>query len=290
MGEWMKPDVRFINLGKEFWANIRCITQKVGYTKKGSNTVKIPTPGEIIVALQELTLNTSHIFNPDGSFTSLGQSIHEYLTYRANVLNSYVEPRLMDVAQASELFSHMKGQYNPTWNTPMNKQSGAMKNPAYFTGIINMIIEANLEGLGIDYNPRELTTITSNNEPLRTFSRWMDGAFPSTKNPIAIWEIKEYYYATTFGSRVADAVYETHLDGMEIEELRDHTTRNVKHYLFVDSHYTWWVKGRSYLCRIIDLLHMGYVDEVLFGNEVVNELPSIVKNWVQLDNAVRVTL
>ena len=39
-------------------------------------------------------------------------------------------------------------------------------------------------------------------------------------NPIAIWEIKEYYYTTTFGSRIADGVYETPLDGMELEELR----------------------------------------------------------------------
>ncbi|MGH9565995.1 MAG: DUF7687 domain-containing protein [Candidatus Angelobacter sp.] len=25
----------------------------------------------------------------------------------------------------------------------------------------------------------------------------------------------------------------------------------------VDSAFTWWVKGRSYLCRIVDMLHMG---------------------------------
>ena len=43
----------------------------------------------------------------------------------------------------------------------------------------------------------------------------------------------------------------------------------VKHYLFVDSHFTWWACGKSYLCRIVDMLHMGYVDEVLFGREVL---------------------
>ncbi|MGO8748481.1 MAG: hypothetical protein ACLQNE_21100 [Thermoguttaceae bacterium] len=31
-----------------------------------------------------------------------------------------------------------------------------------------------------------------------------------------------YPIPTTFGSRVADGVYETLLDGMELEELRDH--------------------------------------------------------------------
>lgn len=49
----------------------------------------------------------------------------------------------------------------------------------------------------------------------------------------------------------------------------------------VDAHSTWWVKGRSYLCRIIDMLHMGCVDEVLFGKEVATKLPDIAKGWVR---------
>lgn len=67
---------------------------------------------------------------------------------------------------------------------------------------------------------------------------------------------------------------------MELLDLRK--TENVKcnHYLMVDSYYTWWHLGRSYLCRIIDLLHMNYLDEVLFGYEVVERLPEIVKSWV----------
>ena len=38
-------------------------------------------------------------------------------------------------------------------------------------------------------------------------SRRFDGAYPNIINPRIVWEIKEYYYATTFGSRVADGVY-----------------------------------------------------------------------------------
>jgi hypothetical protein len=30
------------------------------------------------------------------------------------------------------------------------------------------------------------------------------------------------------------------------------------------------------------MLHMGYVDEVLFGNEIVERVPAIVKEWVAL--------
>lgn len=52
--------------------------------------------------------------------------------------------------------------------------------------------------------------------PLWTLARRVEGAFPSPVNPVAVWEIKEYYYTTTFGSRVADGVYESLLDGMEL--------------------------------------------------------------------------
>src|SRR5260370_38914755 len=99
--------------------------------------------------------------------------------------------------------------------------------------------------------------------PLRTLARRIDGAFPSPVNPIAVWELKEYYYTTTFGSRVADGVYESLLDGMELEELREHEAIDVKHYLMVDDHYTWCERGHSYLSRIIASLHIGYVEQVL---------------------------
>jgi hypothetical protein len=70
---------------------------------------------------------------------------------------------------------------------------------------------------------------------------------------------------------------------MELEELREQEKIDVKHYLMVDARYTWWECGRSYLCRIIDMLHMGYVDEVLFGREVVDRIPVIAKEWVVLE-------
>ena len=117
--------------------------------------------------------------------------------------------------------------------------------------------------------------------PLRTLARRVDGAFPTAVNPIAIWEIKEYYYTTTFGSRVADGVYETLLDGMELEELEASAGYLIDHVLFIDGRYTWWECGRSYLCRMIDMLHMGYVDEIIFGNEVIDRLPLLVQEWMQ---------
>lgn len=275
----MKANLEFVSLNKEFWANIRSITQIVGYTEKGTKRVYKPTIDNISEALERENLSAGHLVNPDGVLTQLGEKVIQYFNFRADIINNFVEKSLMDEEEAGELYKSLVKKYKPIWTTPWNKQKGDKKNPAYFTGIVNTLLEYNLQGLPIDYNPRKLTTITKDKVPIRTFARWMDGAFPSTVNPIAVWEIKEYYYATTFGSRVADALYETQLDGFEIEELKLNEDRHILHYLMIDSHRTFWEKGRPYLCRIIDLLHMGFVDEVLFGKEVIDRIPIIAEDW-----------
>jgi len=92
------------------------------------------------------------------------------------------------------------------------------------------------------------------------------------------WEIKEYYGTKTFGSRVADGVYETALDGYELNDLRS-VGVEVEHYLFLDDYFTWWECGRSYLCRIVDMLHADLLDGAFFGSELVDEWPRIVRSW-----------
>lgn len=145
-----------------------------------------------------------------------------------------------------------------------------------------MLIKANSQGYPVNYDPRLLTSFTHQGLPVRTLSRRVDGAFPDTINPIAIWEIKEYYYTTTFGSRVADGVYETLLDGLELLEAEQSLGLQVGHYLMVDDYFTWWSCGRSYLCRMCDMLHIGLVNEVLFGYEVVDRLPVLVSEWIDI--------
>ncbi len=188
----------------------------------------------------------------------------------------------MDLERARTEFERLRREFLPTCPLPMNKQRGAKRGPAYLTGIVNMLIEAHSGGHACDYDPRSLTKFTRDDVPLRTLARRVDGAFPSTINPVALWEIKEYYHTTTFGSRVADGVYETLLDGMELAELSTNEGMDVRHYLIVDSHFTWWECGRSYLCRLVDMLHMGYVDEILFGYETVERLPDLVRGWLEL--------
>ncbi len=279
----MKPDAKFLGLAKPFWAYVRTISEECGYTTRGAGTVKIPDMPEIIAALSNRGLNSSEILHQAGDPTPMGRLLWDYFSYRATALNERVEPRLMDATRAKQLYDRIRRQFKTTSvNIPWNKQKGTKKAPAYLTAIVATLISANARGFTCDLDPRSLSTFTADGKPLRTLARRVDGAFPGTVNPIAVWEIKEYYYTTTFGSRVADGVYESLLDGMEIEELREREGVDVKHYLIIDAHYTWWECGRSYLCRIMDMLHMGYVDEVLFGDEVVERLPSLVREWVEI--------
>jgi hypothetical protein len=277
----VKADARFINQSKGFWAHVRTLSQSIGYTEPRRKAIKVPTIDQIVTALRSLTLTTDRVADVAGTPTTFGKLLIDYFTYRADALNTFVEPRLMDVDAARSLFEEVRARCNPPDAIlPFNKQKGEKKTHAYLTGLVNMMLHECASVEQFNFDPRVLTTITRDDKPLRTLARRVDGAFPSLVNPIAIWEIKEYYYTTTFGSRVADGVYETLLDGMELEELREHEGIHVKHYLILDSHFTWWECGRSFLCRIIDMLHMGYVDEVLFGREVVDRMPELVAEWL----------
>ncbi len=277
----MHPNGLFLGQPESFWANVRLIGEGSGYSDRGQDRVKTPTVNEMISALRKRNLATHHLVGATGQTTVQGRLTLDYLEYRAAILNDIVRPNLMTAPQAANLFNSLKSEHDPNCPLPMNKQRGDKRAQAYFTGIINILIEANCDGLPCNFDPRELLTFTHDGIPFFTNSRRLDGAFMSTVDPIAIWEIKEQYYTTTFGSRVAAGVYESVLDGLELSFLDHLESIKTKHYFMIDSFNTWWGDGKSYLCRIIDMLHMGYVDEVLFGREVVERLPSIVQEWVE---------
>lgn len=275
----MKPEQRFLEQSKEFWAYVRTVSEGAGYTARGTGQIRAPTLEEIRVVLGSLDLRDDELVEGE-DLTPLGGRILDYFDHRAEVLNTVVVELLMDAAEAAEEFEQMRAKLYPTCPLPMNKQKGDKRAHAFLTGMVNMQVEAHAQGWSCDYDPRRLTTVTRHGHPVRTLARRVDGAFPDAVNPIAVWELKEYYYTTTFGSRVADGVYESLLDGLELEELKQNAGIDVRHYLMVDGRYTWWESGKSYLCRLIDILHMGYVDEILFGREVLSEMPRLVAEWV----------
>ena len=284
----MLPNDKYKHLDLEFWANIKLLNQRLGYaerkTKENPNPgFVVPTSEQILQVFKDEGLNPERLVKGN-KLTEFGLLLQEYMQYRGNVLIRNIEPNLMNKDQAKALFESKKAELKPTCPLPMNKQKGEKRDHAFLTGLVNMLIEANKGKSDCDYDPRELTALTIDKFPVRTLSRRVDGAFPNIVDPKAIWEIKEYYYTTTFGSRVADGVYETQLDGWELWEAKTNLGREIKHYLVVDDYFTWWTCGRSYLCRLIDSMHMGLVTEVIFGKEVIERIPALVKEWTEYEN------
>jgi len=274
----MIPNRKYQNRSKVFWAQVKLISMTIGYSKKGG--IITHSFDNIVDCFGKLNLETKNLFRDGGEKPSeQALLLVDYFKYRSKVLHNHVEKNLMKREEAKKVFEKVYNSFKSTVPIPYNKQKGDKRHHAYLTGLISLLTEKTLGGVYFDYDPREVVVITKNKKPIQALTRRIDGAYPSPTNPIAIWEIKEYYDTTTFGSRVADGVYETMLDGYEIEELKNRERLEIKHYLIIDDHFTWWDCGKSYLCRIIDMIHEGFVDEVLFGKEVVKRWPEIVKSW-----------
>lgn len=267
----------------EFWALVKLISQIPGYSDRKrageAGRIKRYYAGEIVEALTDRGLD------PDAVGGHIDELV-EYSAVRARVLEGVVEPNLMNRDQAAELFDEIRARVQPPeFLLSMNKQKGDKRHYAYLASIVSMLTyEALIAKHGhatFNPSPRGPLTFARHGAPLRTLFRWMDGAYPDVNQPHAAWEVKEYYGTTTFGSRVADGVYETALDGYELNDLRDAGVE-VEHYLFLDDRFTWWECGRSYLCRVVDMLHVGLLDGAFFGREVVQEWPRVVAGWPEL--------
>jgi len=273
----MLANKTYANQSKRFWAEVKLVSMTLGYSRKGQ--IKVYTLDEVVNCLKDRNLETDHLVTGDGEPTEEGSLLVSYFQYRSDILHRVAEPNLMKREDAQREFDKLHSSFQSTVVIPYNKQKGEKRHIAYLTGILNLLTEKTLGSVNFDPDPRNLIVVTDNKKPLRVLSRRVDGAYPSTINPYAIWELKEYYGTTSFGSRVADGVYESLLDGHEIEELRLIEGIELKHYLIVDDYLTWWQMGKSYLCRLIDMQHAGYLDEVLFGREIITRWPEIVSEW-----------
>ena len=273
----MKPDPKYSAHTSTFWAAVRYVSQEAGYATKGAALAHEADRVRAVFIDRGLAAESLSVKLPSGE--TLADAIVDYLGYRARVLNDEIRDNLMDAAEAATLFDQLGKKLKPSCPLPMNKQKGEKRTRAFLTCIVNMLVQRQSAGCTVDYDPHSLVLLTRDNRPEVTLSRRFDGCFPSTTDPIAVWEIKEYYYATTFGSRVADGVYESLLDGLELRDAELALGRRVGHYLFLDGKLTWWQQGKSYLCRIVDMMNMGLVDEVLVGREVVDRLPGLVEEW-----------
>ena len=271
------PDFRY--MPPKFWALVKFASLELKYTDSSSGLVRGYSEDEIIAELDAKGYNVEY---------ELVRSVSRYSFMRAECLNTYVKNNLMTLSEAYHEYEILRRIYDSEGylcKIPMNKQKGDKCHIAYLTAIVNILTEHTLRNVGLfsgtkcfDDDPASSIYVVDNTGYLLgVTSRRMDGAYPTLNNPKIVWEIKEYYGTKSFGSRVADGVYETQLDGYEFEKFRQLCTDQIHHALIVDDHFTWWVKGKSYLCRLIDILNEGLVDEVIFGREVLTRWTEVLR-------------
>ncbi|GHN32799.1 hypothetical protein ME790_18700 [Lactobacillus delbrueckii] len=278
----MKAFKEFQNEDPSFWAMVKFASDQLLYTERSTNAVKTYKADE----LEDLWKTWNFSYTSDQI-----SRLKIYTDMRADLINNTIKSYLMTGEEAKAEFIKLE----PLWKEnnfhcklPLNKQKGEMKQIAYFTAIINILAEktirdctGNIEELGFDDDPHNLTCFyNKNKEIIGTSSRRFDGAYTNTVNPSVVWEIKEYYYNKTFGSRIADGVYETQLDGYEFRDLKRNYDYDVYHILFIDAYDTWWNRGKSYLCRLVDALNSGAVDEIIIGREVLTRWPNLLRKFV----------
>lgn len=291
----MKPIDAFRIQSRKFWAYVQFISEVVGYSERRRQGDSRPkrmkrySVQDLVDAVNQRGINPQELFHSPCQLTRLGQTVLNYLNTRAELLEEKVRPYLQDRNQAAQMFDFVCTQYpNHGITIQTNRQSKNNRRPLYLQNSVNILAWANAgKGIVCNPDPPQLLTISDERGLHHVLSRRLDGALMVGQNPVAIWECKEYYGTTTFGSRVADAVWETMLIGRELREVESECGIRVAHYLFIDDYYTWWELGSSYLCRIVDMLHMGYIDEVIVGKEVLTRWPAIVQHYSAEQSAVQ---
>jgi hypothetical protein len=99
----MKPNPRFLNETKpEFWANVKFISQKLGYTDRKTKQIQVYPLKKIIALYKKNNFQINKIAYSDGKATEFGQLLLDYFEYRAEALNRYVYQNLRCIGLAGQ--------------------------------------------------------------------------------------------------------------------------------------------------------------------------------------------
>lgn len=161
----MRANQKFVGQDKGFWAHVRSISEAQGYTVRGAGAIKTLDAVGIVAAFEKLKLSSKHLVDK-GQLSERGHLLCQYFAYRADLLDNFVQPRLMDAARAEKVYKETRARLKPKLAETMNKQKGDKAKVAYLTGLVNMIIESVVGSEGFNSDPRQLTTFTKNAMPL----------------------------------------------------------------------------------------------------------------------------
>ena len=185
----MIADPRFLAQPGAFWANIPKQS-----AKRSDTPCVVRAKSRFRRAPRSSRRTRSSTSSQNTSSPTKGNQLHlvkrsiDYFTFRAERLNGFVEPRLMNAVQAGEVFANLRAQLNPQAPLPINKQKGDKKAPAFLDRRSSTCSsKRTAAGDDCDFDPRVLTTVTRDGLPVRTLARRVDGAFPCAVNPVAVW-------------------------------------------------------------------------------------------------------
>jgi hypothetical protein len=201
---------------------------------------------------------------------------------------SYLEERKTFWQTAEDLLrteddaiSFCKRCFKKTPKTTNTKSADHHQSSKALVLAVSEIAEQVCDRYSLTVNPDPQTRcVFFADKELHVTARNLDGAVPTLLNPTIVWEIKEYWGATSGGSKMSDAVYECALVGRELREYEETTSTRIVHVVFVDGKQQ-WSSRKSDLCRFYDLYHQGLIDALFVGVQVESEWESYLSKEIK---------
>ncbi|WP_158786540.1 DUF7687 domain-containing protein [Streptomyces sp. NRRL F-5065] len=254
-----------------FWHVVRMLADQSA-TQRGKYASAIE-PQEILSVLRSIGTPAaagmiSYLENHDGVLDRLSA----YWSKRRAVSDSLLA-LMRTEEQAKADYASVSDQVLQSYGV---KLEGYHKSSKALVNTVDAIVyrECRKTGVPVDTNPQSRAALVSD-EHIWVSPRRLDGAIPDLLNPVALWEIKEYWGKTGGGSKMSDAIYELHLVGLELRMFEDEFNIHVNHYAIIDGK-DQWNSRKSDVRRAVDLLYSGILDELVVGREVLTEWPRIV--------------
>ncbi|MGY2087266.1 DUF7687 domain-containing protein [Nocardia gipuzkoensis] len=263
-----------------FWHVVRMLVDQRAAQRRYADKI---SPTEIIALLKSVN-------------TPAADALVRYVSRRSDVLDrlsAYWTKRgeasehlltlMRTEEQALADYSALSNQIAQSYGVQI---AGYHKSPKVLVNTVDTLVrrECTLADVAVDTNPQSRAALLSDDH-IWVSPRRLDGALPNLLNPVALWEIKEYWGKTKGGSKMSDAVYEINLVGLELRMFEQEFDIHVNHYVILDGRDQWMAR-KSDLRRAFDLLYMGLIDELVVGSEVLDEWPRVIRENIAQAKAI----
>jgi hypothetical protein len=273
------PEFDHIRWDDPFWHAFRMLADQISRRRKYVEGIE---PSEIISVLESVRSSAADgLIGYLGSHAGSLELLAQYWAMRQQVANELLDlTRTEDEAKDdyTAISARAVGSYGV-------RLAGYHASSKVLVDTVDVVVRNECERAGVDVNtsPQSRATIISD-EHIWVSPRRLDGAIPALLNPVALWEIKEYWGGggnKSGGSKMSDAIYEIQLVGTELRTFEDEFGIHVNHYAIIDGR-TQWAARRADLKRAVDLLYSGLLDELIVGREVLTEWPRAVRECCAL--------